>query len=84
MSEEGMTQELFVEWCRLDDLPKLAPDKFPSVEAAKWAWRANKGDLVAGDAAIELGGRIYIHPRRFEDVMLQKAKRRMAERLARR
>jgi len=37
----------------------------------RWIWRQNRARIVDAGAAIVVGGRVYVHPSRMDDVLLE-------------
>lgn len=81
MDEQSLNRsELFAEWKRLEDLPLYAGDKIASYESAYHVWRTNRAQLIEANAVTTIAGRLYFHPERFEQVIVQLGMERTRER----
>ena len=54
----------------MEQLPKEFPEKVPHLNAALWLVRIHRSEMVAAQAVLRIGRKLFIHPKRFEAALI--------------
>ncbi len=70
-AQPGSAPHRLADWIPLEQLPKEFPEKVPHLNAALWLVRIHRGEMVAAQAVLRIGRKLFIHPERFEAALIE-------------